>query len=65
MEARKRILVADDDPGAVMLKRIHDSQGRVRFGAAQATPLIFLGALMLLGGGILVSTGNRFLRPAD
>jgi hypothetical protein len=60
-----QLLVASDDPGTVMLKRIYDNQGLVTLGSIQATPLIFFGALLLLGGVFLLATGNAFLRSAD
>lgn len=57
------LLVAKDDPEVVMLRRIYDNQGSVTLGAdTQATPLIFFGALLTLGGGFLMATGARFLR---
>jgi hypothetical protein len=60
-----QLLVANDDPGAVALKRIYDNEGLVSLGFVQATPLVFAGVLVLLGGLFLLATGNRFLRPAE
>jgi hypothetical protein len=59
---RVELLVARDDPGAVVLERIFDRAGLVSLGPTSATPLVFAGVPVFLGGVFLLATGSRFLR---
>lgn len=58
------LLIARDDPGAVVSRGIFERAGIIRVGSEAATPLVWFAALMVLGGALLLATGPRFLRPA-
>ncbi len=59
---RVELLVAKDESGAVVLKGIVDKAGLVSLGPTAATPLVFAGVPVFLGGLFLLATGSRFLR---